>query len=136
MADGLPVDAGTPRRWLFRHYARPWTMNTERTWKSPYKRAAVTKEWRSAWYILGLTEPTCSHLERVRIFATPLVPENGARRQDVAACFPAVKAAIDGLTDAGMCVNDGPKHVISLTFNVQRPGGRSEGLELVVVEVL
>jgi hypothetical protein len=125
-----------PRSWTFNHFERTWTINIDRNWH-PYKRAAVIKEWRGVFCILGLAEPTCQNLDRVRIEATPLLPEvGGAMNQDVGACFPAVKAAIDGLVDAGMCENDGPKHVVSLTFNVQRRGGRYAGLELVVTEVL
>lgn len=127
---------GSPRRWVFRHYGKTWTVNEDRN-LHPYQRAARIKEWRGTWQILGLSEPTCHGLDRVRVFATPLLPaKGGAMNQDVGACFPAAKAAIDGLVDAGMCENDGPKHVISLAFNVQRRGGRFPGLELVVVEVL
>lgn len=35
---------------------------------------------------------------------------------DLGACFPAVKAAIDGLVDAGVLVDDGPAYLRRLIF--------------------
>jgi hypothetical protein len=44
-----------------------------------------------------------------------------------------VKAAIDGLVDAGVLDDDDPRHLVSLTFEAVRICGR-DGLELVIVE--
>lgn len=42
--------------------------------------------------------------------------QKGGRLQDVGACNPAVKAAIDGIVDAGVLPDDSSKFVRSLTF--------------------
>jgi hypothetical protein len=42
--------------------------------------------------------------------------QKGGRSQDVGACNPAVKAAIDGLVDAGILPDDSPEFVRSLVF--------------------
>ncbi len=54
-------------------------------------------------------------------------------QQDVGACFPAAKAAIDGLVGAGVIPDDTPDHVITLTFRAPVVG-QGDGLELVVSE--
>jgi hypothetical protein len=42
--------------------------------------------------------------------------QKGGRLQDVGACNPAVKAAIDGLVDAGILPDDSSEYVRSLIF--------------------
>ena len=42
--------------------------------------------------------------------------QKGGRSQDVGACNPAVKAAIDGLVDAGVLPDDSPEFVKSLVY--------------------
>lgn len=42
--------------------------------------------------------------------------QSGGKPQDVAACAPAVKAAIDGLVDAGGLPDDSPQYVAKVTF--------------------
>jgi hypothetical protein len=42
--------------------------------------------------------------------------QKGGRLQDVGACNPAVKAAIDGLVDAGILPDDSPEYVKSLVY--------------------
>jgi hypothetical protein len=58
------------------------------------------------------------------------------RTQDVGACYPAAKAAIDGLVDAGVIPDDGPQYVTRLTFDppVLRSAA-GDALELSLVEV-
>jgi hypothetical protein len=63
--------------------------------------------------------------------ATPMM-KNRAGLQDTGGCFPAVKAAIDGLVDAGLLPNDGPAVVKRLTFNAPVIGFR----DALVIEVL
>lgn len=41
---------------------------------------------------------------------------------DVAACAPTAKAAIDGLVDWGMLADDGPDHVVEITYRVEVSG--------------
>lgn len=95
------------------------------------KRAQMVRSWRTTWGWLARAE-RIPRLHRVRITATPLAR---SRRwtSDVAACYPAVKAAIDGLVDAGVLDDDDPRHLLSLTFEAVRICGR-DGLELVIVE--
>jgi hypothetical protein len=42
--------------------------------------------------------------------------QKGGRLQDVSACNPAVKAAIDGLVDAGVMQDDSPEFLTAITF--------------------
>lgn len=103
------------QRWALVHRARPFTENELRkhhwTW-----RAARTREWREAFYVLAKEEKV-PHLERVRIAVTHYFTTNVP---DAAACMPAAKAGIDGLVDAGVLDDDGPEHVIATSFGVVR----------------
>ncbi len=69
---------------------------------------------------------------KVSVEATP-VKSSRAAWPDVAACYPAVKAAIDGLVDAGVVPDDDPAHVSKITFHAPRIGD-IDGLRLLVVE--
>lgn len=42
--------------------------------------------------------------------------QKGGRLQDTGACHPAVKAAIDGIVDAGVLLDDSPQYVKSIRF--------------------
>lgn len=53
------------------------------------------------------------------------------RRADTGACFDAVKAAIDGLVDAGIIPDDGPDIVTRLTFHAPC----NTGIDQLVIEV-
>lgn len=121
------------RAWELIHWERPWTLNAERA-RHWMEHRRITTEWREAWHILAMAVPLPKKLERVRIIATPIRANRSGGRQDVGACFPAVKAAIDGLIDYGMCVNDGPDHVVELVFRTQRPA-KLHGLELRIEEL-
>jgi hypothetical protein len=70
-------------------------------------------------------------LERIEVVAQPYVL-NGRYRQDVGACFPVVKAAIDGLVDAGVLIDDHAEIVVKLTFLAPIFG--KDGLELIITE--
>jgi hypothetical protein len=50
--------------------------------------------------------------------------------QDVAACVPAVKAAIDGLVDAGVFLDDSPAHVTAVVFKQPERGEPALRLEI------
>ena len=90
-----------------------FTLNKERT-VHHMKRAKVVKEWRAAFCELA-QESMIPRLEHIEVIAQPYVL-NARYRQDVAACFPVVKAAIDGLVDAGVLIDDNAKVVLKLTF--------------------
>lgn len=121
----------TARRWtLTMTGGRPMTMNEHRTlhFRARAKYDAGVREWW-AWAALGAQIP---HLERIRLEVTPL-HKNNASPQDVAACAPYEKAARDGLVDARVVPDDGPKFVLSCLFNAPRVCG-VDGLELVVID--
>lgn len=113
------------------HGARPWTTNAERKWHH-MERAAKVKDTRQAfgWLAKAHQVPPCS---AIRVFATPLA-KNRRWLQDVGACFPAVKAAIDGFVDAGILPDDTPDFVQALTF-FPTEIGEVDGLRLVIEEV-
>jgi hypothetical protein len=96
---------------VLRHEARPWTLNVERQ-GNRWKRAALVKEWRAQFAVLA------AGTDRFEAITVTVQPElrNRAAMPDTGACFGAAKAAIDGLVDAGVIVEDGPKVVRRLTF--------------------
>lgn len=127
------VDPPPLREFTFTHYARPWSLNAERTF-SRHKRAQLVAEWRGAFKMIGLCPPgPMPLLDRVHIVITPL--HKGGNRMDVANCLPAAKAAIDGLVDAGMCLDDTDAHVVMITFRKERQKQPRAGLEVVVKEL-
>lgn len=91
---------------------RPWTTNAERA-SNRWVRAELVKKWRTAFKLLALSQqiPT---LQNVHITAQPY--QKGGTLADVASCNPAVKAAIDGLVDAGVMEDDSPEFLHSITF--------------------
>lgn len=118
------------RQWTLTHSQRPWTANSERRWHYQ-KRAAVVREWRTAFAWLARAE-RIPNLYRVSICAQPLALSR-RWRPDVAACYPAVKAAIDGLVDAGVIPDDDDSHLTALTFLPVKVCGK-EGLEITILE--
>ena len=88
------------RRYTLTHFDDVLTVNKERAahWSV---RSPVVARWREAygWLAHATNVPTDGTLGACHIDAVPLV--RGRRRQDVAACLPVVKAAIDGLVDVG-----------------------------------
>lgn len=78
-----------------------------------FRRAEHDALWRTntCWEAVQAEIPK---LAKVKITACPWL--KGKRSQDVAACLPSVKAAIDGLVDAGVLTDDTPAYVLSLSF--------------------
>jgi crossover junction endodeoxyribonuclease RusA len=91
---------------------RPWTTNAERS-GNRWTRAELVKRWRSAFYWLAKKERMRA-MEWVVVTVEPW--QKGGRLQDVAACNPAVKAAIDGLVDAKVIPDDSPEFLRSVNF--------------------
>jgi hypothetical protein len=91
---------------------RPWTTNGERA-GNRWERAEAVKSWRTAFYILAKSEKI-PEMEWIAVTVEP--HQKGGRLQDVGACNPAVKAAIDGIVDAGVLPDDSPKYMKSLIF--------------------
>ncbi|NCV84637.1 MAG: hypothetical protein EBW14_01855, partial [Oxalobacteraceae bacterium] len=100
---------------------RPWTTNAERA-GNRWERASLTKEWREAFAWLAKSE----QLPAMRWISVTVQPyQQGGRLQDVGACNPAVKAAIDGLVDAGVLPDDSSEFVRSLIFLPPQKGKNS-----------
>ena len=91
---------------------RPWTTNAERA-GNRWERAKLTKEWRLGFQLLAKSEKI-PPMAWITVTVEP--HQKGGRLQDVGACSPAVKAAIDGLVDAGVLPDDSPEFVKSLVF--------------------
>lgn len=93
--------------------ARPLTVNAvakmhRQQW------ATHTRETRGRWHLLAL-EAEVRRVEACTITATPLHKDRRSP-QDVAACAPEVKAAVDGLIDAGLLDDDSPDRLLSIQF--------------------
>jgi len=94
-------------------------------------RARIVKEWRQAFCDLA-RDAMLPSMEQIEVTVQPYVL-NGRYRQDVGACFPHVKAAIDGLVDAGVLVDDHANIVVKLTFLAPQMG--RDALEIFITEV-
>lgn len=51
----------------------------------------------------------------------------------MAACYPTVKAAIDGIVDAGVIEDDDDRHLIAVTFYPVQYG-KTQGLRLRIID--
>lgn len=98
---------------------RPWTTNAERS-GNRWDRAKKTKQWRTAYAHLAadLAPPP---LEWCHIIVEPWL-RTRAGVQDTGACHPAAKAAIDGLVDAGILIDDTPDIVRQITYLAPKIG--------------
>jgi len=96
----------------YTYEARPWTMNRERRgsehWTQTRQRTA---EWRQTFWALGLQQR--HRYERATITVEVRMRAPVA---DTGACYPAVKAAIDGLVDARVLPGDTGDHLTAITF--------------------
>lgn len=91
---------------------RPWTTNAERA-GNRYVRAKLTREWRLAYKLLAINAKV-PPLQWGSVVAQPTL--KGGKLQDTAACNPAVKAAIDGIVDAGVLMDDSSEYLRTITF--------------------
>lgn len=108
------------------HHARPFTTNAERK-MTAFERARTVKEWRQAFALLAWAEKLPKRMATpIVITAMPVLRDH--RRQDVGACYPAVKAAIDGLVDAGIIEDDDPDYVASIVFVRPELGAKGDAL--------
>lgn len=111
----------------FTVFQRPWTTNGERR-GNRWDRASQTAEWRSLFGWLARSRPLPQLTQVACIVALTLK----GRLQDTAACNPAVKAAIDGLVDGGLLVDDTPEHLLSVTF-MSPERGDNDRITLVLI---
>ena len=111
------------------HGKRPTTLNQERKTNNWGKRASDTKWWRQQFCELA-EQAGIPELEQIHVTVVPL-HKNGRSPQDTAACFPAAKAGIDGLVDAGIIPDDTPNIVVRVDFHAPRICG-VDGLRIEV----
>ena len=100
--------------WTLTYHARPWSLNVERA-GNRWKRAEMIREWREAFRLLAIAEEI-PPLATLQVHAHPFY-RNARSLPDTAACVGSVKAAIDGLVDAGVLTDDTPDIVRTITFH-------------------
>ena len=118
-----------PGPWHLLHRARPFTPNEDRNAQHWGRRASLTKHWREAFAALA-REAEIPRCDRIMVAAIH-ERRNRASMPDIGGCYPTVKAAIDGLVDAGVIPDDGPAYLTRLIFLAPQVSGR-DGLRLVV----
>lgn len=120
------------RRWTITYPARPMLENQLSKAGSHHARAAMRAEWRQAFRILAMTGhvPAVDQI-RVTVHHTKAGP---GKVPDVCSCAPSVKAAIDGLVDAGVIPDDGPDHLVAVEF-VAPTRGAAHAVTLEIQEV-
>lgn len=136
---GLPVPVSaaallaTPRVWILEDLdtGRPFTINRlasvhRLTWAS--HTAASRNRWKH--HAINAAVPL---LDRVTVTVTPL-HKNHRTAQDPGACAPEAKAAVDGLRDAGVLVDDTGRYVASILFLPPEIVGH-DGLRIRIEEV-
>jgi crossover junction endodeoxyribonuclease RusA len=119
------------------HHDRPWTLNAERSGgKRGHGHWAPTRNltgaWRHAFYVLAMSQKP-PKWEQAHIIADCRVRHP---LPDTGNIYPAVKAALDGLIDAGVLPDDSAKHVLSITMRAPEKcdKGEPESMTLTVVE--
>lgn len=122
MIDGL-------EKWELFYPVRPWTTNKDRNLHH-HQRAKMIKEWRDAYKKLA-EDAGIPELEVMYVEAEPWVPTRNF--QDTAACNPAVKAAIDGIVDAGVVPDDKPEFLKWILFHPCRHTPGQVGLMIQVI---
>jgi crossover junction endodeoxyribonuclease RusA len=122
------------RSWTIEVPGPPLLLNAERK-LVPKARAAEVARIRQlvVWLASEARIPRPGKVGPIVVDATPHYPTR--RSSDVAACFPSVKAAIDGLVDRGVIPDDGPEWVRRLTFHPPQLGVPGmAGLTLTITE--
>lgn len=110
---GKPVSANAYRNW---HWGR---------------RAAYTKKWRAeSARMLNQSGAANEPLTCATVTVTP-TQKNRSAIADVAACYPAAKAVIDGAVDANVLPDDTPEHVTAVTFLPAQITG-TDGLKILI----
>lgn len=119
------------RSWLIEIPGRPAVLNTDRAkhWTVGAGNTAQTRR-DAAWLAKEVGIP---HLDHIAVIARPIYRDR--RTADVGSCFPAVKAAIDGLRDAGVITDDDPTIVVQITFDAPLLSTGRDALEVTIEEV-
>lgn len=99
--------------WVLTYEKRPWTLNQERS-LDKFEHRRTTKEWREAFFWLAKAKKI-PPLVSATFTAHSVVP-NRRHIPDPGNIYPAVKAAIDGIVDAGVLPKDTGDFVMSITL--------------------
>lgn len=119
------------REWTLIHFDAVPLLNAERSghWR---EHRETTRAWRQAFKILALAQKI-PLLDAIEVVVTH--ERKTKRSVDCAAAAPAAKAAVDGIVDAGVLVNDTPVFVRRITFEAPVVTGQ-EGLRVLIRELL
>lgn len=118
------------REWTLTVRDRPRSLNAERTAHWTLHSVQTANE-RRAWFVEARNAKV-PPLAAVTITAQPNYAEG---QQDTGNCYPTIKAAIDGLVDAGIIADDTGEYVHSITMLA--PGStKIDALTLLIKEVL
>lgn len=93
--------------------------------------AKHTRVVRERWYWLA-KKARVPAFAKATITVTPLHKDRRSP-QDVAACAPEAKAAIDGIVDAGVLPGDDPRYLLAVTFTHPDVCGHN-GMRLTIEE--
>jgi len=103
---------------------KPVTTNRERA-GNRWQRADSTKHWRA------MAKEAAAHIPPMRAINVTAQPfQKRGRLQDTAACNPSVKAAIDGIVDAGVIPDDSGEYLPRIIFLPCKRG--EDSLELII----
>ena len=107
------------RSWSLRYEARPWSVNQQvrMHWSWKHERVA---EWRHAFEQLALAAQL-PELEAATVSCRAQLGKGG-RRYDAGNDYYALKAALDGIVDAGVLPDDGPNYVHAVTLEAPVKG--------------
>lgn len=106
--------------------APPLRENDRMGWR---QRAPITKQIRRATWVLARRIP---QVKRAEIRLVWVVPDFN-RRRDSAAPNPTLKAAVDGLVDAGVLADDYHRIVPRMWCEIEQ--GLTKGLRLEIREI-
>ena len=101
------MESGCCSEFVVRLGSKPWTHNAERRMHR-YERASHVKHFREAFGWLA-KQAGVPPADWIHVVAVPY--QRRGPLQDVSACHPAVKAAIDGLVDTGVVPDDTAQYV-------------------------
>ena len=117
------------RQWVL-DFARPdeWIIMNERIHWAP--KAAKTRTWRSVTASYARSEGI-PRLDRAHIVVQPCFTRQN-RTRDITNWMPTAKACVDGLTDAGLWLDDDDAHVVGPDL---RPGPTVKGLARIRITI-
>lgn len=120
-------ESGGLAHWRLWYPQRPWLANTDKSLHH-MARYELIQQWKGDFAMLARAAGIPRGLPHVAISA---VHHWRQHEPDPAACFPAVKAAIDGLVLARIIANDSGRYVGPVTFEVPLKAPQ-DGLELFI----